>query len=402
MNSTDNITPSVNPSDLKIVTAGLGGVGGFLGAALASTWPNVTFFARGARKDHLKANGLTLKSEFIGDRHATPVLVTDHADEIGIADILIISVKNYSLEQICRQLAPAIDEHTIIVPVLNGIDPADRTRSTLGKGIVVDALIYIISGSEPDFTIVQKGDYATLRIGTRSEDPAVKAAVQTVHDLFTPTGVTCIVEDDIEAAIWKKYIFNCAFNIMTAAYSANVGDLRAKPEYIKDMEALLDEACLIARKKQVDIPDDYTEDRIRFFMNLQSPTGTSSLRRDMDAGRPCELETFSGYLLREAYRYNINLPRTRYYYDLLKKKADKSDLERLLDNLQLSKEKNGPSHEETATCHYQLGLYYINHGNAMEAMNHLGDALYIRRKYYTEESLRIREIYYALEQCTFM
>lgn len=79
-----------------------------------------------------------------------------------------------------------------------------------------------------------------------------------------------------------------------------------------------------------------------------------------------------------------------------------SELEQLLCNLQYSKEKNGPSHEETATCHYKLGLYYINHGDAMEAMNHLGDALYIRRHHYPEESLRIREIYYALEQCTFM
>lgn len=79
-----------------------------------------------------------------------------------------------------------------------------------------------------------------------------------------------------------------------------------------------------------------------------------------------------------------------------------SELQKLLDELKHSKEINGPSHEETASCHYQLGLYYINHGDAMEAMSHLGDALYIRRKYYTEDSLRIREIYYALEQCTFM
>ncbi|MDY2628823.1 MAG: hypothetical protein SOW08_11020 [Lachnospiraceae bacterium] len=79
-----------------------------------------------------------------------------------------------------------------------------------------------------------------------------------------------------------------------------------------------------------------------------------------------------------------------------------TELEGLLDKLKISSETNGPSHEETATCHYQLGLYYINHGDAMEAMSHLGDALYIRRKYYTEDSLRIREIYYALEQCTFM
>ncbi|MCI7099708.1 MAG: hypothetical protein MR966_12575 [Lachnospiraceae bacterium] len=79
-----------------------------------------------------------------------------------------------------------------------------------------------------------------------------------------------------------------------------------------------------------------------------------------------------------------------------------ASLEALLEALRLSTEKNGADHQDTATCHYQLGLYYINHGDAMEAMSHLGDALYIRRKAYPEDSLRIREIYYALEQCTFM
>ena len=372
------MNPSITDSDKHIVVAGLGGVGGFLGAALASTYPNVTFFARGARKNALKSNGLTLKSEFIGDRHVVPALVTDRISDIKPADFLIISVKNYSLEQICRQLSPIVDSHTIIVPVLNGIDPADRTRQTFGEGngIVVDSLIYIISSSEPDFSIVQKGDYATLRIGTKSEKPAIKAAVQAVSDLFAPTGVTCIMEDDIEAAIWKKYIFNCAFNIMTAAYSANVGELRAKPEYVEDMGALIEEACLIAHKKQVSIPDNFKEDRIQFFLNLQSPTGTSSMRRDVDACRSTELETFSGYLLKEASKYEIGLPKTQYYYDFLKKKI--------------------------ALCHYQKGLYYINHGNAPEAMNHLGDALYLRRQYYSEDALEIREIYYALEQCTFM
>ncbi|MDO5410233.1 MAG: 2-dehydropantoate 2-reductase [Lachnospiraceae bacterium] len=383
----------------KIIVAGLGGVGGFLGAALASVYSDVTFFARGARKEHLKTNGLTLKSEFIGDKVVKPALVTDDAAEAGIADFLIISVKNYSLEQICRQLAPAVDEHTIIVPVLNGIDPADRTRQMFEKGIVVDSLIYIASGSEPDFSIVQKGNYTNLHIGTRSSDPRVKEAVEKVHSLFVPTGINCIMAEDIEAAIWKKYIFNCAFNVMTAAYSANVEDLRIVPEYVQDMENLMDEACLVARKKQVAIPDDLKEERIQFFMNLQSPTATSSLRRDIDAGRSSELETFSGYLLQEAPKYGVKLARTEYYYKLLK---EKEEIHTLLDKLHASIEKNGAMHEETAACHYQLGLYYIKHANASDAMSHLGDALYIRRQYYTEDSLRIREIYYALEQCTFM
>lgn len=79
-----------------------------------------------------------------------------------------------------------------------------------------------------------------------------------------------------------------------------------------------------------------------------------------------------------------------------------TELSTLLNQLETCKEQNGSMHEETASLHYQIGLYYIHHGDAMEAMNHLGDALYIRRNFFGEDSLRIKEIYYALEQCTFM
>lgn len=77
-------------------------------------------------------------------------------------------------------------------------------------------------------------------------------------------------------------------------------------------------------------------------------------------------------------------------------------IEELKSQLEELKSTCGPQSEEAGTCLYQLGLACIRQANAMDAMSYLGDALYIRRQYYPEESLRIREIYYALEQCTFM
>lgn len=77
-------------------------------------------------------------------------------------------------------------------------------------------------------------------------------------------------------------------------------------------------------------------------------------------------------------------------------------IEELKSQLEELKVSHGPQSEEVGTCLYQLGLAYIRQANAMDAMSYLGDALYVRRQHYPEESLRIREIYYALEQCTFM
>lgn len=76
--------------------------------------------------------------------------------------------------------------------------------------------------------------------------------------------------------------------------------------------------------------------------------------------------------------------------------------ESLLAELEQIRREFGEHSKEAGTCLYQLGLLFIRQANAMDAMKYLGDALYIRRMHYPEEDLKIREIYYALEQCTFM
>jgi 2-dehydropantoate 2-reductase len=68
----------------------------------------------------------------------------------------------------------------------------------------------------------------------------------------------------------------------------------------------------------VKIPDSMEEDNFNRFMNVQPDGATSSLRRDMDACRPNELETFSGYLLELAEQYELNIPTTKQFYSALK------------------------------------------------------------------------------------
>lgn len=61
-----------NKKNARICVAGLGGVGGIIGGALAKTYPHVSFLARGARLNSIRKNGLIIKSEFIGDFQIRP------------------------------------------------------------------------------------------------------------------------------------------------------------------------------------------------------------------------------------------------------------------------------------------------------------------------------------------
>ncbi|MFR7444642.1 MAG: ketopantoate reductase family protein [Sellimonas intestinalis] len=46
-----------------------------------------------------------------------------------------LCVKTYALEDVCQTLGSCVDDHTTIVPVMNGADTAQRVRSIWGKDL---------------------------------------------------------------------------------------------------------------------------------------------------------------------------------------------------------------------------------------------------------------------------
>ena len=306
--------------DVKIAVIGLGGVGGYIGAALADTYENVSFAARGLRKESLEEKGLILHSDCLGERTAYPMRVVESVRELPVQDFIFVCVKNYSLEEVCDDIRDAAGGDTVIIPVMNGADPGTKARRHIGRGTVLDALIYIVSYADEAYEVIQKGEYAHIHIGLGNPDGQEQAVLNEAAELMRNAGLDCRIDEDIQKAIWKKYSLNCAFNVMTAYYSTDTEGIRNHPERLADFKAILYEAREVAGAKGIDLPETFLDRQLDHFINVQEPDATSSLRRDMDAGRRCELETFSGYLVSEAGRLGIAVPVSKRYYEGLKEK----------------------------------------------------------------------------------
>ena len=110
--------------DKKIAVIGIGGVGGYIAAMLAKAYPHVTMVARGARRESIRKNGLVLHSDYKGEIVARPEQVVP-AREMGQQDYIFICVKNYSLEDVCESIRDMVTEDTVIIPVMNGVDPGE-------------------------------------------------------------------------------------------------------------------------------------------------------------------------------------------------------------------------------------------------------------------------------------
>ena len=67
---------------MKIAVIGAGGVGGYFGGRLAAAGNDVTFVARGAHLEAMRANGLRILSAH-GDLHLKQVKCTNETSTIG-------------------------------------------------------------------------------------------------------------------------------------------------------------------------------------------------------------------------------------------------------------------------------------------------------------------------------
>lgn len=310
--------------DKRVMIVGIGGVGGYLAGMLGLRYKNLTLIARGKRKEALQKNGVVLHSDFNGEIITKPSVIEESASEVSqIQDLIFLCVKTYALPEVCRTLQSCVDDHTILIPVMNGADTADRVRDNVGKGLTVNAVIYTTSASNPDYSITQLGKYTKIILG--AEEKNEKEAARAAADVLADAGIECEVYDDVRQAVWEKYIFNCAYNVITAYYLETVEHIRDRQDRREEFHTLLEEALLVAKAAGVHIRDHYVEEEFNRFLSLDEGS-TSSLKRDIEAGRPSEFETFGGYLLQTADQLGVSIPLSRKFYNGLQEKLSQQTI----------------------------------------------------------------------------
>ena len=187
---------------MKITVMGPGGVGGYFGARLAAAGNDVTFVARGAHLEAMKAKGLRLDSE-IGNLHLNPVKVVADAREIPAADAIIFAVKMRDTESAAESLAPLVAKGAAIFTFQNGVESAERIGKIVGAGNVVEGAARIASNIPEPGVIKQIGKFAILEFGERDGKPSDR--VTAFHAACVAAGINAALSDNISRTLWLKF-----------------------------------------------------------------------------------------------------------------------------------------------------------------------------------------------------
>lgn len=297
---------------MNIVVVGAGGVGGYFGGKLAQAGFNVTFVARGNTLKAIKTNGLKVKS-INGDFTVHPK-ATDKFNELNKTDLVILGVKSWQIETVAVQLKDIITKNTMVLPLQNGADNADKLRAILPRENVLTGLCKIVSKIEAPGVIDHFAFEPEIVFGEYDNQSTKR--IQKVAKLFDKAGIKNRVSDDIHIDIWKKFLFIATISGIGAMTRSVFGVIRADDELRQIMYQTANEIVAIANAKGVGLSNDDIEMVLKVVDNLNYKT-TASMQRDIMEGRPSELDNFNGYIVRQGKDLHITTPANSFTYHCL-------------------------------------------------------------------------------------
>ncbi|MBB3183645.1 2-dehydropantoate 2-reductase [Halomonas fontilapidosi] len=290
---------------MKIAIMGSGGVGGYFGARLAQAGEEVTFIARGEHLAAIRHHGLALSS-IEGDVTLDAARATDDPAEVGVVDAVIVAVKAWQVGEAAEAIRPMVGPKTLVLPLENGVEAADILADVLGAAPVLDGLCGILAWRESPGRIRHAGVAPFVRLGARHRGQD-DAARRLRDALQRAPGVSAEMPDDIQAAVWSKFLFICAMSGIGAVTRAPIGVTRALPETRSLTERLLAEIEAVARARGVNLPEDAVTRALAFIDSLPAES-TASMQRDIMAGRPSELDAQNGAVVRLGREVGVATP----------------------------------------------------------------------------------------------
>jgi 2-dehydropantoate 2-reductase len=280
---------------MRHAIVGAGGVGGTIGAILANAVEDVTLIVRpGTGKSY--PPHLTLESTF--GKISGAVKIAESLAEP--ADIIWITVKATQLNGSIYSIVPERVMRAV-VPLLNGIEHVAILRRHFGHDRVIPATIAGEMERVAPGKMVHPSPFLRLNIASSGQP-----VLQQVVDQFTRFGMECKFFDNEATLLWSKLVMLGPFALSTTAANAPIGAVLNDPRRRLLMENCVREACAAANAAGAGLDPEVT---IRILDNTPH-TMRSSMQKDVEAGRPPELDAIAGPILRSAEARGAAVPAT--------------------------------------------------------------------------------------------
>ena len=297
----------------KVAVLGAGAVGSYVIWGLSQK-ENIQLgvIAEGERAERLK-KGITINNE-----KYYPNVWSSTEKNI---DLLVVSLKYNSLPSAVKTIASAVNENTVVMSLMNGVDSEEIISEEIGKKNVIRSLIKIASHKENNGYCFNPETTLGIIFG-ETEEPYYSERVKAIEELFSNTGLHYRYTDYILEEMWAKFRLNVCNNLPQAILGAGVGCYEDSIHMKAISDGLRNELETIAKAKGIDI--NKSGELSKRGSAVPASARYSTLQ-DLDAGRHTEIDMFSGALVRMGKELGIPTPYNEYTYHMIKALEEKND-----------------------------------------------------------------------------
>jgi 2-dehydropantoate 2-reductase len=276
-----------------IIVLGAGAIGSIYAAKLASAC-DVTVVARRDHVDAINAGGLRLTGcqELTVRVRALPAIDTIHP-----RTLVVLSTKVNDNRAAAAAIADHVRPDTVILCVQNGLGSEDLVKETLARRCLVLRAVTHFGGifRTPGVIDFKVAGYTLIEPSERSVE---------IAELFTACGLDGRLSNAIKVDVWRKLIFNCVINPITAIVGSDVGGIAsAGLDPLKQL--VIDECLEVARADGVDLDVDVLRAITQVFATSRN---IASMRQDLLKGRPTEIDHMNGAVVDLGRRFGIACP----------------------------------------------------------------------------------------------
>jgi len=302
---------------MNVLVMGTGGVGGYFGALLARAGHRVTVVARGSHLDALQKRGLRVETA-VEDDFTVPVHALSITEPGLPADLVLVAVKSYDLDEAISLIRPAVGPNTTLLTLLNGVESGEQLAAEFGPDHVLDGVVYIESFIREPGIIAQLGGPRRVVFGNRNGPNGEREGM--LLETFEAAGWNVELTQNVPQALWTKFAYLGPFAACNTATGLGSARLCATPESASLLEQMVSEYVAVGNAEGAELPADFIDGVLARYRS--STIGATSMLRDRISGKRIEYEALVGSVLRRGKALDIPTPVTATLYALLKPMAD--------------------------------------------------------------------------------
>lgn len=295
---------------MKYLIIGAGGTGGAIGAYMVRAGKDVTFIARGAHLAAMREKGLKVvrpEDEF----SVYPVKACTMEEYTETPDVVLVCVKGYSIDEVIPFIQRVAGPRTVIIPILNIYGTGGRMQPHFPDNLVTDGCIYIASEITEPGVIMMKGYILRVVFGLRREDAHLAdkfmPLLEEIRDDLNDSEILGFLTENIERDALLKFSYVSAQSTVGVYYDVPTGPIQQQGEIRDCFAGLIREIWKLADAMGIEFEEDIVERNLKILDDI-TPDMTTSMQRDIMAGKASEIDGQIYEVVRMAEKYNVELP----------------------------------------------------------------------------------------------